>query len=190
MCTSTMRKNHEVCLQYAINDQSDNSRMFDLQHNIEVENSLLDSVHPTDSASTSSSSSSSTTTKSVQFENVEIREYSITIGDNPSVSEGPPISLGWYYDERDTIELPLEEYEQHRACHRREKYELRIPSYVRLAMLRERSISTKEILSNQRECEDIKKQRYETLRKEQRREKIKYLARRLKKVVVPNSSRI
>lgn len=52
----------------------------------------------------------------VGFSTIEIREYNQTIGDNPSVSYGPPISLDWEYNVLETI--TLEHYEAHRAPRR------------------------------------------------------------------------
>jgi hypothetical protein len=53
---------------------------------------------------------------SVGFASVVIREYNLTIGDNPSVSYGPPISLDWEYSQLESV--TLEQYEAHRAPRR------------------------------------------------------------------------
>jgi len=53
---------------------------------------------------------------SVGFASVVIREYDLTIGDNPSVSYGPPISLDWDYTQLASV--TLEHYEAHRAPRR------------------------------------------------------------------------
>lgn len=41
----------------------------------------------------------------VRFGTVQIRSYVQTIGDNPSVSYGPPISLDWEYEEHQDVQL-------------------------------------------------------------------------------------
>jgi hypothetical protein len=53
----------------------------------------------------------------VQFNTIEIRSYDICIGDNPSVSNGTPISLDWNYamELHDTVER----YEQSRSLTKR-----------------------------------------------------------------------
>lgn len=53
----------------------------------------------------------------VTFDAVRIRSYEQTIGDNPSVSYGPPISLDWDYEEHDP--LALDEYEEFRGVRRK-----------------------------------------------------------------------
>lgn len=52
----------------------------------------------------------------VSFASVQIREYDQTIGDNPSVSYGPPISLDWDYTQLESV--TLEHYEAHRGPRR------------------------------------------------------------------------
>ena len=65
--------------------------------------------------------------KSVQFDNLSIREYPIVIGDSPSTSRGVPISIGWEYGPECTVDLDA--YEATRVlggvCERRTKSELR-----------------------------------------------------------------
>ena len=50
--------------------------------------------------------------KSVKWNVLHVREYDVTIGDNPCVSYGPPISLDWCYMNLGTIDV--EEYESNR----------------------------------------------------------------------------
>ena len=50
--------------------------------------------------------------KSLSFGSVNIREYSVTLGDNPSVSHGVPVSLGWKCVRE--ASLPLQEYDDAR----------------------------------------------------------------------------
>jgi hypothetical protein len=45
----------------------------------------------------------------VNFELVTVREYQQTIGDNPSVSYGTPISLDWEYEEKEPLDVDLYE---------------------------------------------------------------------------------
>eukprot|EP00980_Cylindrotheca_fusiformis_P028791 scaffold22647_cov145-Cylindrotheca_fusiformis.AAC.1 len=52
----------------------------------------------------------------VNFENVTVREYQQTIGDNPSVSYGTPVSLDWVYEECEPLDL--NDYEANRGCRR------------------------------------------------------------------------
>ena len=53
---------------------------------------------------------------SVVFDSIQVREYEQTLGDNPSVSYGPPITLDWKYEENDP--MPLDDYEHYRAPRR------------------------------------------------------------------------
>ena len=53
---------------------------------------------------------------SVSFKDVQIRAYDQCVGDNPSVSYGPPISLDWSYEEMQAI--GIDEYEDARGQRR------------------------------------------------------------------------
>mmetsp|Transcript_20201 Transcript_20201/g.22896 ORF Transcript_20201/g.22896 Transcript_20201/m.22896 type:complete len:177 (+) Transcript_20201:321-851(+) len=69
----------------------------------------------------------------VKFASIQIRDYSITLGDNPSCSYGPPISLDWEYDENEAISL--DQYETMRPS-RRKMYQMHILSRHRADLLR------------------------------------------------------
>lgn len=51
---------------------------------------------------------------SVSFSTIEIRSYDRVLGDNPSCSHGPAVSIGWQY-EPDPITVQLDEYEYYRS---------------------------------------------------------------------------
>ena len=66
--------------------------------------------------------------KQIRFGNVEFREYTRRLSDNPSTSSGPPIGIGWQFNPEDTISIDLEVYEDDREGSRRTKRELAIPA--------------------------------------------------------------
>jgi hypothetical protein len=68
---------------------------------------------------------------SVVFDRIKIREYERTLGDNPSCTSGPPISLGWTY--LHSCDYPIDEYERNKT--RRSKREFRLPAGRRTELL-------------------------------------------------------
>jgi hypothetical protein len=69
----------------------------------------------------------------VRFEQVWIREYAQTLGDNPSVSYGPPITLDWFFQEMEPISL--EAYEAYRGPRRRTLRQMCMNYYTRRNLL-------------------------------------------------------
>jgi len=101
--------------------------------------------------------------KSVSFSSLEIRNYDQTIGDNPSVGVGAPISLDWTY--QDQIQLPVIDYERaKRACGNKKKTnEIRLSAAERCLRLRhEFGFSLTDIRAAADEADKIKHQREQT----------------------------
>jgi len=56
--------------------------------------------------------------KTVHFGNIQIRTHETILGDNPSCTNGPPISIGWRYDPNH-LDMSVDEYESqqlYRCC--------------------------------------------------------------------------
>lgn len=95
--------------------------------------------------------------KSVKFNKIEVRNYSQTLGDNPSCSYGPPISLDWKYEEGGTLEL--EDYEANRGPRRKLRH-MMLNYYHRKNILQYNvGCTDEEILEAQKLAEKIKSQR-------------------------------
>lgn len=93
----------------------------------------------------------------VVFDSVKIRSYSQTLGDNPSVSYGPPIQLDWDYE--DDAPVPIDEYEGERRP-RRQVRELALNYYQRCnALTYFYGVSETDIKTAQKEVEKITRER-------------------------------
>lgn len=134
------------------------------------------------SMSNSLYSSSSITSKrmrgfTVGFKSVEIREYKRTLGDNPSVSRGPAITLGWEYDFCDPV--CINRYEEDRGK-RRIRHELLMPPFIRVRHLKESGYLLNEINEAVKDIEIAKIKRKETANNI-RFQNIQYAAERTKR---------
>jgi len=97
----------------------------------------------------------------LDFDKVNIREYSRTVGDNPSCSSGPPISISWEYNI--VGDINLNDYERTRPPRRVQK-QMAIPRRVREDMLRyEWNASRQEITESIRRNVRVKNQRRTTI---------------------------
>ena len=81
-------------------------------------------------------------TKRVAFNTIEVREHNVTLGDNPSCSNGPPVSMKWEHN--NSYQMSIDDYESERGS-RREKSELVIPREVRLHLIKKDGVSRREI---------------------------------------------
>lgn len=70
---------------------------------------------------------------SVVFDKIEIREYERVVGDNPSCSRGPPISIGWAY--MVAIQYHFDDYEKRIRRPKRSKKEFHLGADKRTHLL-------------------------------------------------------
>lgn len=99
--------------------------------------------------------------QNIKFGTVGIREYGRTLGDNPSCSSGPPVSISWDYNVLG--EMEVEEYEETRPA-RRSQMEMVLPRKLRFDMLRhEWNVSQKHIAEAVRRNVRTKSQRRTTV---------------------------
>jgi hypothetical protein len=99
----------------------------------------------------------------IQFTTVTIREYPVTIGDNPASRSGPALTIDWNHDTEVTI--PLVDYENQRAP-RRKGGEMIIPAPMREDLLHAAGFSRLEIHQGTKSVRTARVQRrrtYETL---------------------------
>ena len=98
--------------------------------------------------------------KRVRFSNVRIREFDITVGDNPSVRGGPPLSLDWHV--KNEVSVDIDCYEQNKPCLRKSLPELIMPAYERTKCLLDAGVTVDEIARATLEASEIKQSRSET----------------------------
>ena len=98
---------------------------------------------------------------SVRFDSVQMREFDLTLGDNPSVSRGVPIALDWNYNPKPIVQT-LEEYELDRRP-RRDKNDLALPPARRAHLLhQEWGVSIRDLRQTVAETDHIRNQRWQS----------------------------
>jgi hypothetical protein len=110
----------------------------------------------TNSSRSETASESSSLQPTVTFSIVEFHTHAVILGDNPSVSIGPPLAMGWKAVQSDSLDL--EGYETSRPP-RRQKRDLIIPRNMRVSWLREEGYARSEIAQVEDEIKMIKKYR-------------------------------
>lgn len=126
----------------------------------------------------------------ISFDAVEIRSFERIVGDNPSTTAGPAVSLAW--EHHDSCRLDFEEYEASRPP-RRKQGEFQMPPSVRRELLLDTAAaSAEEIRRAEKDIRRIQHQRRATVAL-QEWEGIQIvcesLGRKLKRVVKGNKDR-
>ncbi len=117
--------------------------------------------------SSSSFQSLRSTNSNVSFQNVSVREYPRCVGDNPSVSSGPPLTIGW--EPVKTEELSIEDYEKRRMGN----HCTRIPARARHQILEcEWDVPTSRLLKASIDVRVVRQQRLETMNQTKYSQKI------------------
>lgn len=124
------------------------------------------------------STDSSQVTKSVCFSSIEIHEHCYTMGDNPSVAGGPPLSMEWKSFR--TVSFALDDYEQ-RKPEPRTRDTMVVPRSVREEILRREGFSRGEMKEAANEAEKIRQQRVKSSRDGQVLRQLEKWTKRLKK---------
>lgn len=155
--------------------------LFDVQSIMKFR-TLDESLHSTYGGSENGSKSGDRT---LQFDKIEIREYARTIGDNPSCSSGPPVSISWEYTP--VGKISLDEYEETRPP-RRSHFEMVLPRKVRHDMLRrEWDVPNKYVAEAVRRNVKVKNQRKATVnnlgKATKMEEALESVSRKLKRII-------
>jgi len=126
----------------------------------------------------------------VSFGTVEIRRYTRILGDNPSCSAGPALSLDWNHDDRLTTSASVDDFEYYRG-ERRADNEMVLTRVEREEMLVGLGYSKREIADAIRKNVNIKNRRRQTvnnLKVMPFEQAIQGAARKISRVVLRKSS--
>lgn len=94
--------------------------------------------------------------KAVGFSTVDLHVHRLVLGDNPSVSGGPPLTIGWRSEY--STQLTVDEYEQHHPD-RRGKESLQVPRSLREDWLKDEGYSRSEMKEAETSALLVKAQR-------------------------------
>lgn len=122
---------------------------------------------------------------SVKFHAVHVRYYERILSDNPAVTAGPSVGLGWRYKHAPQT-YHIDEWEDMQGCTRRSLEQLILPRYERTTMVIELGYSHKQIADVIRKSLRIKHNRmvtFNNLSYQKMEEFMEMTTRRLKKVV-------
>jgi len=94
----------------------------------------------------------------VMFSDIQIRMYSMTLGDNPSCSIGPPVQLDWNYEEY--LPMDLQAYENARYYHdARYQEQLLLSADRRIKILQRAGFSYQQLRRAERAVLRVRRER-------------------------------
>ena len=94
--------------------------------------------------------------KKVAFDSLDMHEHAVILGDNPSVSSGPPLSISW--EAQASLHLSLDAYEASRPP-RRHKEEMHVPREIREDWLRHSGYARSHFVEVDKMIQKTKKER-------------------------------
>eukprot|EP00980_Cylindrotheca_fusiformis_P004757 scaffold1016_cov105-Cylindrotheca_fusiformis.AAC.3 len=132
-------------------EQNSDSLLLSADNSPSSESSVIEPDTSAEPSTTSSSAAAaavppssptlSSSSRKVRFEKVQIREYPICIGDNPSSAQGPPLSIEWNHVDEQEYELP----NNYVDMKKRTLGEMNVSALERKRILQDAGYSTKEI---------------------------------------------
>lgn len=142
----------------------DGSRVKSIVKRLSLPSNNSDTVYSVDSMPDRQLSGEKVKAKGLRrcaFSSVDIREHERVAGDNPCVTSGVPLSIGWGFYQHDPIDLDDYEYNRGPA---RDKIEMMVPATVRRQMLRDEfGVGIDEMNKAMREVNLTKRQRRHTV---------------------------
>mmetsp|Transcript_16361 Transcript_16361/g.34244 ORF Transcript_16361/g.34244 Transcript_16361/m.34244 type:complete len:399 (-) Transcript_16361:136-1332(-) len=101
--------------------------------------------------------------RNVSFSSLEIRSYSVTLGNQPTMS-GPPISLDWEYDPASTVIYDVDTYESHKHPPR-SKQEMLMSASHKYFLLKNMGFTRGEIKAAVEEAKRVQNRRKKTIKR-------------------------
>lgn len=125
--------------------------------------------------------------KGVTFDTLEVREFPIILGDNPSCEGGPPLTIDWGFDPDTHFAIDIEQFELMRGV-RRTSDKLKLDRPTRERVLVTTGTTQKEIASCIRKLRKDQHQRMVSRNQDDSmHEKVENASRRFKKLVTRKS---
>ena len=100
--------------------------------------------------------------KAVKFNEVEIFEFPYMLGDNPSVSLGPPISMAHTHQDRFSVDLIAYD-DAKENIHRRSTQEMRMDQMLRTHILQSSGHSLQDIMQATMEAQNARELRHQSV---------------------------
>lgn len=112
--------------------------------------------HHDDYTETTTTEANSSIKRNVSFAKIHVRNYDLTVGDNPACHYGTPVSLDWQYTEHEPLEL--DRYEECRPT-RRNARQMHLNCYQRQHILALHNVPVEEMKAAKKQVKRIQRQR-------------------------------
>jgi hypothetical protein len=132
---------------------------------------IYPSCSDTEEESISNTSDDRSSKQAVSFGLIQVREYNRVVGDNPAVSDGPPMSIGWEFVQKEAVSVYV--YEKRKLSRRTS--DLRLGNFTCKCILRQDcDFSWEEIRAAEKRVRKIQRQRRQTIQRGETTTAIEY----------------